>query len=395
MNVIEIIEKKRDSKVLSFTEIEYVVNHFVDGSIPDYQMSAFLMAILMAGMNDEEVADLTKVLLYSGDVIDLSKVANPAVDKHSTGGVGDKTTLVLAPLLAAAGVKVAKLSGRGLGQTGGTLDKLEAISNFQVEISEADFMEQVKSIGIAVIGQTQNLVPADKKIYELRDVTGTVASIPLIASSIMSKKLASGADAIVLDVKCGSGAFMTDLDQAESLAREMVKIGKSFNKDVTAVISNMEQPLGFAIGNALEVYEAIATLKGDGPADVVQLCQVLGGRLLYFAKVVDSVELGELKIKEIIEDGSGYKKFLQFVAAQHGDVESLATMPIAKNKFEIIADADGYIAELQAHKFGVAGMQLGAGRETKDSIIDLSVGIILDLKVGDKVSRGERIATLY
>ncbi len=393
MRVVDIIEKKRDNLVLTDQEISYVIKNYSEGLVPDYQMSALLMAIYFNGMNKQETASLTKEMLNSGDVIDLSKLKGVKLDKHSTGGVGDKTSLVVGPLIAACGGKLAKMSGRGLGHTGGTLDKLEAIEGFNIGISEEEFFKQVNEDGVAIVGQTKNLVPADKLLYALRDVTATVSSIPLIAASIMSKKLASGADKIVLDVKVGSGAFMTNLEDAEELAKAMVEIGDSFGKEVVAVLSNMDQPLGHAIGNALEVNEAIETLKGNGPEDFTTLCKELSKELLTLA----GIENAEETIEKAISSGSAYQKFLDMVKAQGGSVDQVVTdsLPKAKEVIKYYPTKDGYITEIDTKEIGRAAMLLGAGRESKDDVIDMAVGLISKAKLGLKVSKEESIIDIH
>lgn len=398
MRMIDLIKKKRDGEELSKAEIEFIVQGFTTGEIPDYQMSAFAMAVLFRDMTPAERAHLTLAMAASGDQLDLSSIDGVKVDKHSTGGVGDKTTLVLAPMVASLGVPVAKMSGRGLGHTGGTLDKLESIPGFQVELEEHKFIELVNKHKIAVVGQSGNLTPADKKLYALRDVTATVDSIPLIASSIMSKKIASGADAIVLDVKTGNGAFMKTLDKAVELARAMVDIGKLVGRKTMAVISDMNQPLGNAVGNALEVREAIATLKGQGPADLYELCLTLGSYMVYLGKKAASPEEGRNKLEQAIMSGKALETFRTFVAAQGGDptvVDEPNKLPTARFTFDIPAEEDGFVAGIRAEDIGTAAMILGAGRATKDSPIDLSVGLVLHKKIGDRIYKGEPLVTLH
>ncbi|MDN9009957.1 pyrimidine-nucleoside phosphorylase [Brevibacillus laterosporus] len=398
MRMVDLIEKKRDGKELTKEEIIFIVEGFTDGSIPDYQMSALAMAIYFQGMTPEETAYLTMAMVESGDQIDLSAIEGVKVDKHSTGGVGDTTTLVLAPLVAAVGVPVAKMSGRGLGHTGGTIDKLEAVAGFHVEIDNEEFNRLVNTNKVAVVGQSGNLTPADKKLYGLRDVTGSVSSIPLIASSIMSKKIASGADAIVLDVKTGAGAFMKTLDDAKELASTMVKIGNQVGRKTMAVISDMSQPLGFAIGNALEVKEAIDTLKGEGPEDLRELCLVLGSQMVYLAGEAASLEEARTKLEEVIANGKALETFKTFLAAQGGDasvVDQPERLPTAQFTIEVPAKEDGYVAEIIADDIGTAAMILGAGRATKESEIDLAVGLILHKKVGDQVKQGESLVTIH
>ncbi|MDO0980106.1 pyrimidine-nucleoside phosphorylase [Staphylococcus hominis] len=398
MRMIDIIEKKRDGKSLSKEEIEFFIKGYTEGDIPDYQASSLAMAIFFQDMNEEERAALTMAMVNSGDVIDLSKVNGIKVDKHSTGGVGDTTTLVLAPLVAAVGVPVAKMSGRGLGHTGGTIDKLESIDGFHVEISEADFIKLVNEDQVAVIGQTGNLTPADKKLYALRDVTGTVNSIPLIASSIMSKKIAAGADAIVLDVKTGNGAFMKTLEDAEALAHAMVSIGNNVGRNTMAIISDMSQPLGRAIGNALELKEAIDTLNGQGPEDLTELVLTLGSQMVVLAERASTLEEARQLLNEAIENGSALDKFKTFLENQGGDasvVNSPELLPTAEYQIDYKAKSSGVVSELIANEIGVASMMLGAGRQTKEDDIDLSVGIVLNKKVGDNVNVGESLLTIH
>ena len=398
MRMIDIIEKKRDGKSLTKEEIEFFVNGYTHGEVPDYQASSLAMAIFFQDMNDEERAALTMSMVNSGEKIDLSDINGIKVDKHSTGGVGDTTTLVLAPLVAAVGVPVAKMSGRGLGHTGGTIDKLESVKGFNVEISEKDFIKLVNDNQIAVIGQSGNLTPADKKLYALRDVTGTVNSIPLIASSIMSKKIAAGADAIVLDVKTGSGAFMKTLDDAEALAHAMVRIGNNVGRNTMAIISDMSQPLGNAIGNALELKEAIATLKGNGPKDLTELVLTLGSQMVVLAEKATSLDEARQMLIDAIKTGKALNKFKTFLSNQGGDdsiVDSPEKLPSAKYQVEFKAKKDGYITEIIANEIGVASMMLGAGRQTKEDVIDLGVGIVLNKKVGEHVEKGENILTIH
>ena len=398
MRMIDIIEKKRDGKSLTKEEIEFFVNGYTHGEVPDYQASSLAMAIFFQDMNDEERAALTMSMVNSGEKIDLSDINGIKVDKHSTGGVGDTTTLVLAPLVAAVGVPVAKMSGRGLGHTGGTIDKLESVKGFNVEISEKDFIKLVNDNQVAVIGQSGNLTPADKKLYALRDVTGTVNSIPLIASSIMSKKIAAGADAIVLDVKTGSGAFMRTLDDAEALAHAMVRIGNNVGRNTMAIISDMSQPLGNAIGNALELKEAIATLKGNGPKDLTELVLTLGSQMVVLAEQATSLDEARQMLIDAIKTGKALNKFKTFLSNQGGDdsiVDSPEKLPSAKYQVEFKAKKDGYITEIIANEIGVASMMLGAGRQTKEDVIDLGVGIVLNKKVGEHVEKGENILTIH
>lgn len=398
MRMVDIIEKKRDGKSLSKEEIEFFIKGYTNGDIPDYQASSLAMAIFFQDMNDEERAALTMAMVNSGDVIDLSKINGIKVDKHSTGGVGDTTTLVLAPLVAAVGVPVAKMSGRGLGHTGGTIDKLESIKGFHVEISEEDFIKLVNENQVAVIGQSGNLTPADKKLYALRDVTGTVNSIPLIASSIMSKKIAAGADAIVLDVKTGNGAFMKTLEDAEALAHAMVSIGNNVGRNTMAIISDMSQPLGRAIGNALELKEAIDTLNGKGPEDLTELVLTLGSQMVVLANRANTLEEARQLLNEAIENGSALEKFKTFLENQGGDasvVDAPELLPTATYQIEYKAQSSGVVSELISNEIGVASMMLGAGRQTKEDEIDLSVGIVLNKKVGDVVKEGESLLTIH
>lgn len=398
MRMVDLIEKKRDGKELAKEEIDFIIKGYTEGTIPDYQMSAFAMAVYFQNMTDNERAFLTMAMVESGDQIDLSAIRGMKVDKHSTGGVGDTTTLVLAPLVASVGVPVAKMSGRGLGHTGGTIDKLEAVSGFSVEITNQQFIDLVNQNKVAVVGQSGNLTPADKKLYALRDVTATVNSIPLIASSIMSKKVASGADAIVLDVKTGAGAFMKELHQAEELAKAMVDIGNNLGRNTIAVISDMSQPLGFAIGNALEVKEAIDTLKGKGPEDLLELCLALGSQMVLLAGRTNTVEEARELLEEAIVSGKALQTLKTFLQAQGGDpsvVDDVTKLPTANYQIAVPAKESGYISNIVADKIGVAAMLLGAGRATKESMIDLAVGIVLNKKIGDYVERGEALITIH
>jgi len=395
MRMVDIIEKKREGHFLSEAEIEFVISGYVKGQIPDYQVSAWLMAIFFQGMTDQESAFLTKSMLYSGDLIDLSKIAGIKVDKHSTGGVGDKTTLILGPLVASCGAKVAKLSGRGLGHTGGTLDKLESIDGLTINLSEERFMKQVNQIGIAVAGQTGEIVPADKLLYALRDVTGTVPSIPLIASSIMSKKLASGADVICLDVKIGDGAFMKTLNDARELSRIMVSIGEAFGKKVIAFITGMDQPLGLAVGNRLEVKEAIDALSGHGPEDLETLCVEIASYMIYYAHEASSLEEAKIVAKAQLHNGKALAKFNEFIHAQGGHIDSLTDFIQVKHIIDYRAKSSGHIKSIKALNIGLASMKLGGGRATKSDIIDPMVGIVLEKKVGDVVQIGEVLAKIY
>jgi pyrimidine-nucleoside phosphorylase len=398
MRMVDLIEKKRDGHELTTEEIKYIINGYTDGSIPDYQVSALTMAIFFQGMTEKERADLTMAMVESGDQINLSEIQGIKVDKHSTGGVGDTTTLVLGPLVAALDVPVAKMSGRGLGHTGGTIDKLEAVKGFHVEIENKEFIDLVNKNKIAVIGQSGNLTPADKKLYALRDVTATVNSIPLIAGSIMSKKIAAGADAIVLDVKTGAGAFMKTIEDSRELAKAMVGIGNNVGRRTMAVISDMSQPLGFAIGNALEVKEAIDTLKGEGPEDLTELCLTLGSHMVYLAEKASSLAEARTMLENVIKDGSALEKFKVFLSSQGGDtsiVDDPSKMPQAQFTFELEAKEDGYVSEIVADEVGTAAMKLGAGRATKESVIDLAVGLVLRKKIGDQVKKGESLVTIY
>lgn len=398
MRMVDLIEKKRDGKELTTEEIHFMIQGYTAGDIPDYQMSALMMAIFFQGMATQERADLTIAMAQSGEQIDLSQIEGIKVDKHSTGGVGDTTTLILGPLVAAVGVPVAKMSGRGLGHTGGTIDKLESVKGFHVEIENEEFTRLVNKNKLAIIGQSGNLTPADKKLYALRDVTATVNSVPLIASSIMSKKIAAGADAIVLDVKTGAGAFMKTIADSRELAHAMVKIGNNVGRKTMAVISDMSQPLGFAIGNALEVKEAIDTLKGKGPRDLTELCLVLGSQMVYLAEKAVSVKEARQMLENAIADGSALERFRIFIRSQGGDasvIDDLEKLPQAAYQFELEAKEDGFISEIAADQLGTAAMLLGAGRVTKESSIDLAVGLVLRKKVGDSVQKGESLVTIY
>lgn len=396
--MVDLIIKKRDGHELSDEEITFWIDGYVKGEIPDYQSSAMQMAILFRGMTNREIATLTDRMEHSGEVLNLSHLKGVKVDKHSTGGVGDKTSLVLGPMVAACGATLAKMSGRGLGHTGGTLDKLESIPGVTVAIEGERFARQVNSIGCAIVGQTGSLVPADKKMYALRDVTGTVESIPLIAASVMSKKLASGSDAILLDVTVGEGAFMKNMDDARTLAHIMVDIGNRLGRNTKAVLSDMSEPLGLAVGNALEVKEAIAALHGKGPEDLMELCYTSGAIMLKQAKVVKDYEEGRAKLKEAIESGAAFDKFVKMIEAQCGDISYILhpeKFELAKNQIEIRASQSGYVTSLNALEIGVSSMKLGGGRETLDDVIDMSAGILLNKKVGDHVDKGELLATLH
>jgi len=394
----DIIYKKRKGEELSTEEINFFIQGYIQGDIPDYQVSALMMAICFQGMTKRETADLTMAMVRSGDVVNLSAIEGVKVDKHSTGGVGDTTTLIVAPLVAACGIPVAKLSGRGLGHTGGTLDKLESIPGFNVSLPIESFIDIVNSIGLAVAGQTENLVPADKMLYALRDVTATVDSIPLIASSIMSKKIAAGCDAIVLDVKTGSGAFMKDVEDAFELASQMVEIGIQLGRKTTALVTNMEQPLGMAIGNALEVREAIQVLKGMQPGALQELCILLGAYMLYAAGRCENVEKGRQMIEEALYKGLGVQKLREMIAAQGGDervVDDLSLLPIAQQVIPVKAQKSGYVISLDAQAIGISAMLLGAGRNTKEDIIDPGVGIVMNKRLGDRVEMGDVLAEFY
>lgn len=398
MNILDIIEKKRDNHSLSKEEIVFFIDNYVKDEIKDYQASSLLMAILLNGMNDQETSDLTMAMVNSGDIVDLSSISGIKCDKHSTGGVGDKVTLILAPLLASCGVKIAKMSGRGLSHTGGTLDKLEAIPNFRVNLDNEEFIKQVNDINIALIAQSANLAYADKKLYALRDVSGTVESIPLIASSIMSKKIASGADAIVLDVKMGQGAFMKDIESASKLATTMVNIGKLMNKDVKAIISDMNIPLGYAIGNSLEVIEAINTLQNKGSKDLVDVCLELGTIMLLQSKLFTDEKQAREALIENIENNKGFEKFVELVEAQNGNSDCLydfSKFKQSKNSIEIKANMSGYLIGINALAIGKLSLELGAGRHTKEDEIDYSAGILFNYKINDYIEKNDLIATLY
>ena len=398
MKAIDIIEKKKNNEKLEYKEIEYMVNSYVKGKINDKTMSDFVWQIYYNGLNIEETYFLTDVMIKSGETIDLSSLNKPVVDKHSTGGVGDKTSICLTPLVASLGAPVAKMSGRGLGHTGGTIDKLETFEGFSVELTEEQFVNNVNSINIAIMGQSGNLVPADKKLYALRDVTATVDNMSLIASSIMSKKLASGADAIVLDVKVGDGAFMKTPETAKELAQEMVDIGKHLGRETIGVISDMDQPLGYAIGNSLEVIEAIELLKGNGPKDLLELTLTIGSNMLFCAKMAESEEEARKMLMENIENGKGLEKLKDFIKAQGGDItpiDDYSKFPQAKYVEKVTSPVDGYITKIHAEAFGLIAMELGAGRATKESKIDLAVGIVLNKKRGEKVNKGDVLAYIH
>ena len=398
MRMVDLIIKKRNGHELTDEEIRFWITGYTKGEIPDYQSSAMQMAILFRGMSDREVATLTDCMEHSGEVLDLSNLKGVKVDKHSTGGVGDKTSLVLGPMVAACGATVAKLSGRGLGHTGGTLDKLESIPGLTIAIEGERFEKQVNSIGLAIAGQTAHLVPADKKMYALRDVTGTVESIPLIAASVMSKKLASGCDAILLDVTVGEGAFMKNMEDARKLAKIMVSIGNRLGRDTRAVLSDMSEPLGMAVGNSLEVKEAIAALHGEGPRDLMELCYTAGAIMLVQANQAKDMKDGRKKLEKAISSGAAFEKFLLMVKAQGGDTSYILhpeKFEMAKRIIPIHADKEGYVHSLDALTIGVSSMKLGGGRETLEDTIDMSAGIILNKKVGYKVEKGELLATAY
>lgn len=398
MRMVDIIEKKRDGETLSKEEIAFFVKGYVDGSIPDYQASALAMAIVFQGMSEEETSILTDCMMHSGETYNLSSIPGIKVDKHSTGGVGDKTSLAVGPLVAACGGKVAKMSGRGLGHTGGTLDKMESVPGMRIQLSEIEFVNQVNSIGLSIIGQSKELDPADKKLYALRDVTATVESIPLIASSIMSKKLAAGTDAILLDVKFGSGAFMKTIDRARELAQTMVRIGTKLGRDTRAILTDMDQPLGRAVGNVIEVKEAIATLSGNGPADFTELVLEAGAIMLEQSHLVKNIDEGKVKIQEAIDNRTGLDKLAAMFRAQGGDESYIyhpEKFPKAKYAIRVYAEQAGYIQRIDCLAIGLCAMKAGAGREKMEDIIDMSSGIYLDKKVGDRVETGETLATLY
>ena len=398
MRMYDVIESKKLGNELSTEEINEIIKEYTAGNIPDYQMSALLMAIYFVGMNSRERYDLTMAMKNSGDVLDLSQIEGIKIDKHSTGGVGDKVTLVLAPIVASLGIPVAKMSGRGLGHTGGTIDKLEAFPGFDAALTEEKFISQVNNIKIAVTGQSKNLAPADKKLYALRDVTATVDEISLITSSIMSKKLAAGTDAIVLDVCVGDGAFMKTKEKALELSKSMVEIGKDAGKKIAAILTNMDEPLGHAVGNNLEVIEAIEALKGNGPEDLMEVVFELGSQMIIFAEITDDKEKAKQLMKEAIENGSAFNKFIEFIEAQGGDssyAKDTSKFKQASIKYDYISKSNGYIKAIKAEAIGLASMTLGGGRETFDDIIDMSVGVILNKKVGDKIENGETILSLY
>ena len=398
MRMYDLIYKKREGEKLEQSEIDYIIAGYTRDEIPDYQMSAWAMAVYFQGMDAEETAHLTRAVVNSGETVDLSSLPGKKVDKHSTGGVGDTTSLVLVPLVAAAGVPVPKMSGRGLGHTGGTLDKLESIPGLQTDLNRQDFLQQVQEIGAAVVGQTANLTPADKRLYSLRDVTATVDSIPLIASSIMGKKIAGGSDSIVLDVKMGSGAFMQELDQARELSRLMVDIGENLGRNTKALLTDMSQPLGRCVGNSLEVKEAINTLAGNGPADLEELCIKLGAAMLVAGDYSENMEAASDRLNQLLESGKAREKFARLVEAQAGDpavIEDPSLLPSADNTREITAETSGYVSETRARNIGIAAMQLGAGRETKEDNVDPGAGIELSAKRGEQVQAGDTMAVLH
>ena len=398
MQMTDLLAKKRDGGSLSTEEIDFMIQGYTRGEIPDYQMSAMCMAILLRGMDDREILDMTMSMMHSGETLDLSPIRGIKADKHSTGGVGDKTSLVLCPMVAATGLKIAKMSGRGLGHTGGTIDKLESFPGFSTAISEETFFQNVNNIGIAIMGQTADLVPADKKIYALRDVTGTVPSIPLIVSSIMSKKLSSGADVIVLDVMCGDGACMKTEADARRLAEGLTRVGRLAGRKCAAVITDMDQPLGLAVGNAVEVREAIAVLRGEEKGELLELCLTLGACMMVEARVAWSVEEAKLELLETIENGSALKKLAAMVKAQGGDERAVydpSLLPQAAIRREVPAPVSGYVRHIQAERVGLTSMHLGGGRATKEDTIDLSVGVVLHKKVGDWVEAGESLGTIH
>ena len=398
MQMNDLIVKKRDGGALTTEEIQFMVRGYTDGTIPDYQMSAMTMAIYFRGMDRRETLDLTMAMMHSGDTLDLSSVSGVKADKHSTGGVGDKTSLVLVPMMAARGVKMAKMSGRGLGHTGGTLDKLESFPGWSADVPEEKFLENVERVGMVIAGQTADLVPADKKLYALRDVTGTVPSIPLIVSSIMSKKLAAGADVIVLDVKCGSGSFMKTEEDARTLATEMVEIGKLAGRKTVAVITDMDEPLGNAVGNALEVKEAIDALSGAAPGELMELCYTLGACILTAAGLEPDETAARKVLEQSVADGSAKRKLADFVQAQGGDPNAVyepSMLPAAPVQLEVPAPAGGFVSHIAASDVGMVSMHLGGGRATKEDVIDLSVGVVLRKKVGDAVEAGESLAVIH
>lgn len=397
MRMYDIIEKKRNGKELSKEEIEFFIKGYTNGSIPDYQASAFCMAVYFKGMTENETVLLTEAMANSGDTVDLSMFGTLSADKHSTGGVGDKTSLIVAPIVASLGAKITKMSGRGLGHTGGTVDKLESIPGYKTTLSGDEFISQVEKVGMAIIGQSGNLTPADKKLYALRDVTATVDSIPLIVSSIMSKKIAAGSHNIVLDVKCGSGAFMKTLEDAEILANEMVKIGKGCGRNTAALITDMDRPLGSAVGNSLEVIEAVQVLKGELDNDLKEVCVSLASELISLVLSVSHCEALTM-VNNALNSGKAFEKMKEWISAQGGDVsfiENTDKFPKAEYVYDVLADSDGYISSMDTEKIGLASVILGAGRENKEALIDFSAGIMLYKKTGDKIFKGEKLATLF
>lgn len=398
MRMVDIIAIKKSGNANSQEEINFITKGILDGTVPDYQLSAWLMAVCLKGMNFDESYMLTQAIVNSGDIIDLSDLGDVIVDKHSTGGVGDKTTLILAALLAAAGIPVAKISGRGLGFTGGTIDKLESIKGFRASLSNEEFINQVKNVGAAIVSQTANLTPADKKIYELRDVTSTIDSIPLIAASVVSKKFAAGSNIIVLDVKCGSGAFMKTLEEAEKLSVTMAEIGKRAGKPVICVITSMEQPLGNTVGNGIEVYESVKTLQNKGPSDLTELCLYLGAISLIKAGKVKTIDEGKELLAQKLKDGSAFEKFKQIIKTQNGDISYLEDPDIligTKFEYELVSEASGYINKLDALTVAKASKALGTGREKKEDPIDYTAGVLLYKKIGDSINKGESLAKIY
>lgn len=398
MRMLDNIIKKRDKQELSTEEIKYMIDGYTDGSIPDYQMSAMTMAILLNGMNDRETFDMAFAMLKSGDELDLSSIPEIKVDKHSTGGVGDKISIPLAPLVASCGAKNPMISGRGLGHTGGTLDKLESIPGFSVDATEEQFIDQVKKVGTAIVSASKNVAPADKKIYALRDTSGTVESIPLIASSIMSKKLASGTDSLVFDVKCGNGAFMRDKAQAEKLAKTLLAIGKQHGNECVAVVTNMNQPLGNTVGNSLEIMESIDILKGQGPKDTTELTLVLGSHMLVLAHLADNLQDARQMLAENIKNGKGLEKLREMIKAQGGDdrvVDDYSLLPLASHKYEVKATQDGYVDDINTNEIGMVSVYLGGGRLKKTDKVDWGVGLVINKHLGDKVSKGDSLVTVY
>lgn len=398
MRIYDIIKKKRDNETLTTEEINYFVENYTKGNIPDYQISALLMAIYFNKMNDRETLDLTKAMINSGDTFNLSNINGIKVDKHSTGGVGDTTTLIIGPMVAACGVPFVKMSGRGLGHTGGTLDKLESIKDFRIELTNEEFVKNTNDINISICSQTGNITPADRKLYALRDVTATVENLSLIAGSIMSKKLAIESDAIILDVKVGSGAFMKNIDDAIELGEAMVNIGTGYGRKTIAIVTNMDEPLGNAVGNALEVKEAIETLKGEGPEDLFELCLILGSKLLVLANKASDEEKAKSMLIKVVKSGEAYNKLIEMIEHQGGDISSIENtdlLPKAKYIIEVKSNKEGYVKSINAEEIGKAALYLGAGRETMESVLDLAVGIVLNKKVDNKVTMGETLAIIH